>query len=225
MYDKTQMGTKNISVVIVDDHKIFRDGLQLLLNHFDFVEVVGEASNGEEFLEIMENIIPDIVLMDINMPKLSGIEATKIALKKYPGLKIIALTTFFEEDYIEQMLLAGVEGYMLKRSNLEEFEKAIKKVYEGGCYFSDEIVKIITRNLNKYKEQSNLKLVLPQFTSREQQILELVCKGFNNDQIAETIFLSPKTIEKHKSSLFQKTGTFNTVNLVIYAFKNQLVSF
>lgn len=218
------MKAKKISVVIVDDHKIFRDGLLLLLNHFNFIEVVGEASNGEEFLGIMKVKIPDIVLMDINMPKLNGIEATKIALEKYPSLKIIALTTFFEEDYVEQMLLAGVEGYMLKRSNLEEFEKAIKKVHEGGCYFSDEIIEIITRNLNKFKEQSNLKLVLPHFTSREQQILDFVCKGFNNDQIAESIFLSPKTIEKHKSSLFQKTGTFNTVNLVIYAFKNQLVS-
>ena len=219
------MSTKKISVVIVDDHKIFRDGLLLLLNHFDFVEVVGEASNGEEFLEILEIKIPDIVLMDINMPKLNGIEATKIALKKFSNLKIIVLTTFFEEDYVEQMLLAGVEGYMLKRSNLEEFEKAIKRVFEGGCYFSHEIIEIITRNLSKYKEQSNLKLVLPQFTSREQQILELVCKGLNNEQIAEAIFLSPKTIEKHKSSLFQKTGTFNTVNLVIYSFKNQLVPF
>ena len=159
------------------------------------------------------------------MPRMNGIEATKIAIKKYSTLKIIVLTTFFEEDYVEQMLLAGVEGYMLKRSNLKEFEKAIKKVHAGGCYFSYEIIEIITKNLSKYREQSNLKLVLPQFTSREQQILELVCKGFNNDQIAEAIFLSPKTIEKHKSSLFQKTATLNTVNLVIYAFKNQLVSF
>ncbi|NQU84216.1 MAG: response regulator transcription factor [Mariniphaga sp.] len=219
------MSTKKISVVIVDDHKIFRDGLLLLLNNFEFVEIIGEASNGEEFLEVMKVKIPDIVLMDINMPKLNGIEATKIGLEKYPNIKIIALTTFFEEDYVEQMLLAGVEGYMLKRSNLEDFEKAIKKVYKGGCYFSDEIIEIITRNLNKYKEQRNLKLGLPHFTSREKQILELVCKGFNNDQIAESIFLSTKTVEKHKSSLFQKTGTVNTVNLVIYAFKNQLVSF
>ena len=218
------MSTKKISVVIVDDHKIFRDGLMLLLNQFNFVEVVGEASNGEEFLEILENKIPDIVMMDINMPKMNGIEATKIAIKKYSTLKIIVLTTFFEEDYVEQMLLAGVEGYMLKRSDLDDFEKAIKKVHSGGCYFSHEIIEIITRNLSKYREQNNLKCVLPQFTSREQEILELVCKGFNNEQIAKAIFLSPKTIEKHKSSLFQKTGTLNTVNLVIYAFKNQLVS-
>ena len=216
---------KKIKVIIVDDHKIFRDGLMLLLKHFDFLEVIGEASNGEEFLELLNDKVPDIVLMDIKMPKLNGIEATRIALKNYSGLKIIALTTFFEDEYVEEMLLSGVEGYMLKRSNVEDFEKAIRKVFEGGCYFSDEIIDVITRNLSKYREQKSAKQEIPDFSDREKQILELVCKGFSNDQIADRIFLSPKTIEKHKSSLFQKTGTFNTVNLVIYAFKNQLVSF
>ncbi len=216
---------KKIKVIIVDDHKIFRDGLMLLLKHFDFLEVIGEASNGEEFLELLNDKVPDIVLMDIKMPKLNGIEATRIALKNYSGLKIIALTTFFEDEYVEEMLLSGVEGYMLKRSNVEDFEKAIRKVFEGGCYFSDEIIDVITRNLSKYREQKSAKQEILDFSDREKQILELVCNGFSNDQIADRIFLSPKTIEKHKSSLFQKTGTFNTVNLVIYAFKNQLVSF
>lgn len=219
------MKTNTTTIVIVDDHKIFRDGLLLLLNHFDFVKVVGQASNGEEFLNILEEVVPDIVLMDINMPKMNGIEATKIALEKYPGLKVIALTTFFEDDYIKQMFSAGVEGYMLKRSNIEDFELAIKRVSEGGNYFSEEIIKVITRDLYKNKNRINKELGVLQLTSREKQILDLLCKGLNNDQIAEAIFLSPKTIEKHKSSLFQKTGTFNTVNLVIYAFKNQLVSF
>lgn len=219
------MKNKTTNIIIVDDHKIFRDGLLLLLNHFDFVTVVGQASNGEDFLNILDEIVPDIVLMDINMPKMNGIEATKIALDKHPDLKIIALTTFFEDDYIEQMFSAGVEGYMLKRSNIEDFEKAIKKVSEGGNYFSEEIIKVITRNLYKNKNRENKELDLPRLTPREKEILDLICKGLNNEQIAESVFLSPKTIEKHKSSLFQKTGTFNTVNLVIYAFKNQLVSF
>ena len=219
------MKTNTTNIIIVDDHKIFRDGLLILLNHFDFVKVVGQASNGEEFLNLLEKIVPDIVLMDINMPKMNGIEATKIAVEKYPGLKVIALTTFFEDDYIEQMFSSGVEGYMLKRSNIEDFEQAIKRVSEGGNYFSEEIIKVITQNLYKTKAAENKKLSLPLLTSREKEILDLICIGLNNEQIAEAIFLSPKTIEKHKSSLFQKTGTFNTVNLVIYAFKNQLVPF
>ncbi|WP_167607749.1 response regulator transcription factor [Maribellus sediminis] len=211
-------------IIIVDDHKIFRDGLILLLSNFDFVSVVGQAANGEEFLELIENVAPDIVLMDINMPKMNGIEATKQALKKYPELKVIALTSFADDEYIEQMISAGVEGYMLKRSDIEDFEKAIKKVAAGGSYFSSEIIKVISRNLHKDKERKSGEQQFEKFTLREKEILDLICKGLNNEQIAERIHLSPKTIEKHKSNLFQKTETFNTVNLVIYAFKNQLIS-
>lgn len=219
------MENSKINIIIVDDHKIFRDGLLLLLANFDFVTVIGEASNGNEFLNLIEKEIPDIVLMDINMPKMNGIEASKIALQKYPELKIVALTSFADDEYIEQMVSAGVEGYMLKRSDIDDFEKAIKRVAEGGSYFSDEIIKVISRNLVQSKGRGSFTSKSPVFTSRETEILELICKGLNNEQIAEAIFLSSKTVEKHKSSLFQKTETFNTVNLVIYAFKNQLVSF
>uniref|UniRef100_UPI0032178D81 response regulator transcription factor n=1 Tax=uncultured Draconibacterium sp. TaxID=1573823 RepID=UPI0032178D81 len=219
------MTRKNSNIIIVDDHKIFRDGLLLLLGNFDFVTVVGEASNGEDFLSLLETTIPDIVLMDINMPKMNGIEASKIALQKYPEIKIIALTSFADDEYIEQMISAGVEGYMLKRSDIEDFEKAILKVSGGGSYFSEEIIKVITRNLYKSHEQKSKTRGLPELTEREKEILQLICSGLNNEQIADKIFLSPKTVEKHKSSLFQKTGTFNTVNLVIYAFKNELVMF
>lgn len=214
---------KKTTTIIVDDHKIFRDGLIMLLSNFDFVSVVGQASNGEEFLELLESVTPDIVLMDINMPKMNGIEATKHALNKYPEIKIIALTSFADDEYIEQMISAGVEGYMLKRSDIEDFEIAIKKVAAGGSYFSSEIIKVISRNLYKAKERKSGEKMLSNFTSREKEILSLICKGLNNEQIAELIHLSPKTVEKHKSNLFQKTETFNTVNLVIYAFKNQLI--
>jgi DNA-binding NarL/FixJ family response regulator len=158
------------------------------------------------------------------MPKMNGIEATKLALQKYPELKVIALTSFADDEYIEQMISAGVEGYMLKRSDIEDFEKAIKKVAGGGSYFSAEIIKVISRNLYKEKERKSGEQLLDKFTPREKEILNLICKGLNNEQIAELIHLSPKTVEKHKSNLFQKTETFNTVNLVIYAFKNQLIS-
>ena len=218
------MADRKTSIIIVDDHKIFRDGLILLLDNFDFVKVVGQAANGVEFLSLIENLAPDIVLMDINMPKMNGIEATKKALQGYPELKIIALTTFADDEYIEQMISAGVEGYMLKRSDIEDFEIAIKKVAQGGSYFSSEIIKVITRNLYKNKERESKKQLITNFTSREKEILQLICKGLNNEQIADLIHLSPKTVEKHKSSLFHKTETFNTVNLVIYAFKNQLTS-
>ena len=211
-----------ITILIVDDHKIFRDGLKQLLTHFSYVGEITEASNGKEFLRIIESSKPDIVLMDIDMPVMGGVEATQMALSKYPDLNIIVLTTFHDEEYLDQMMLAGVVGYMLKRSTMQEFDTALRKVHSGGNFFSDEIVSILTRNLKKNRDASLISST-PQFTERETEILNLICKGFNNEQIGEIIHLSPKTIEKHKSSLFQKTDTKNTVNLIIYMFKNGLM--
>ena len=209
--------------MIVDDHKIFRDGLKLLLGQFPFIGEIVEASDGQEFLMSLESGFPDLVLMDINMPVLGGIEATKEALKRYPELKIIVLTTFQDEAYVEQMMIAGVEGYMLKRSTPEEFEEALLKVKNGGNYFSDEIIRTVSRNLQRLRNQAGRISSLPEFTQREREVLELICQGFNNDQIADKIHISSKTVEKHKSNLFQKTNSGNTVNLIIYAFKNELV--
>jgi len=212
-----------IKVILVDDHKIFRDGFRLLLQSFSYVEVIGEASNGSELLSMLDSHSPDIIFMDINMPHVDGVEASQQALERFPDLKIIALTTFLDDDYLEQMLMAGVEGYMLKSAEIEEFEKAILKVNAGGNYFSDEIVSLLSDKLNTLRKRKKQQSDLPKFTDRESEVLELICKGFGNKQIAEKTFLSPKTIEKHKSSLFQKTGTYNTVNLVIYAFKHRLI--
>jgi len=214
---------EKINLLIVDDHQIFRDGLKLLLSHFPFIAEVHEASNGLEFLHMLKKGLPDIVLMDINMPVMDGIEATGKALTEFPDLKIIVLTTFHDEDYVEKMLIAGVEGYMLKRSKPEEFETAIRRVCSGGNYFSDEIVRTVAKKLSRIREESLEKSSLPPLTDREQEILGLLCQGFNNEKISKIIHISPKTIEKHKSSLFQKTGTNNTVNLIIYAFKNGIV--
>ncbi|MPQ47006.1 response regulator [Marinifilum sp. N1E240] len=212
-----------IKVILVDDHKIFRDGFRLLLQSFSYVEVIGEASNGSELLSMLDSHSPDIIFMDINMPHVDGVEASQQALERFPDLKIIALTTFLDDDYLEQMLMAGVEGYMLKSAEIEEFEKAILKVNAGGNYFSDEIVALLSDKLNTLRKRKKQQSELPKFTDRESEVLALICKGFGNKQIAENTFLSPKTIEKHKSSLFQKTGTYNTVNLVIYAFKHRLI--
>jgi DNA-binding NarL/FixJ family response regulator len=214
---------KIMNLMIVDDHKIFRDGLKLLLSHFPFVENIHEASNGREFLDQVSDVNPDIVLMDINMPLMGGIETTIEALDRYPDLKIIVLTTFHDDDYVEQMMLAGVEGYMLKRSTPEEFEKALLKVHAGGNYFSDEIVQVVMNNFNRMRVEKEQRSNLPSLTGREMEVLELICEGYNNEQVAELIYVSSKTVEKYKSSLFQKTGTNNTVNLIIYAFKHRLV--
>lgn len=214
---------EKISILIVDDHEIFRDGLKQLLSQFSFVGEIIEASNGQEFLRIVDSSHPDIVFMDINMPVMGGIDATQRALSEYPDLKIIVLTTFHDEEYLEKMMLAGVDGYMLKRSTIQDFDTALKRVHSGGNFFSDEIITILTRNLNKIRDDAARKSSIPQFTEREKEILNFICQGFNNEQIGEIIHVSPKTVEKHKSSLFQKTDTKNTVNLIIYAFKKEIV--
>jgi DNA-binding NarL/FixJ family response regulator len=215
--------TDQLTLLIVDDHKIFRDGLKMLLSQFPFIGEVHEASNGQEFLDMLGTLQPDLVMMDINMPVMGGIEATQSALERYPDLKIIVLTTFHDEDFIEQMMIAGVEGYMLKRSTPEEFETAMHRVAAGGNYFSDEIVRTVSSKLNKIREESLARTTRPVFTEREMEVLSLLCKGLNNDQISEVIHISPKTIEKHKSNMFQKTDTNNTINLILYAFRNGLV--
>ncbi len=216
---------KKLSLSVVDDHKIYRDGLKLLLKRFPFAGNIHEAENGEQFLKQLEEEVPDIVLMDIQMPVMNGIETTNHALKKYSGLKIIALTNFMNEEYIDQMISLGAQGYMLKHSETDELESAIRKVYRGGVYFSDEVLGYLYRSLrNPVKETiSNSQTVSDKFTGREMEILQLLCKGYSNAQIGENLFISPKTVEKHKSNLFQKTGSINTVNLVIYAFRNKLV--
>lgn len=210
-------------VFIVDDHEIFRNGLKLLLSKIDGVEVVAEASNGKEFLELIEKIKPDIVFMDIRMQVMDGIKATEQVLKKHPDLKIIALTTFGETEYFDKMIYAGVEGFMLKNSEPEDFNKAIKKVADGGNFFSEEMLAKLTKRVVNGKIRETEKENLPELSKREYEVLELICRGFSNKKIGESLYISSRTVERHKTNLIIKTGTRNTLNLVIYAFKNKFV--
>ena len=212
------------NIAIVDDHEIFRNGLKLLLNKIENIEIVAEASNGQKFLDILENCKPDLVFMDISMPVMDGIITTKKALEKYPDLKIITLTTFDDTEYLDEMLYAGVEGFMLKNSKIENFKKAIEKVISGGNYFSEEVLAKLTRNFVLRHAKEKIKKDLPEFSQREVEVLKLICKGLSNIRIGELLFISDRTVERHKASLLAKTNTSNTVNLVIYALKNKLAT-
>ena len=159
------------------------------------------------------------------MPVLDGIDATKKALEILPELKIIALTSFSDPEYFDNMLCAGAEGYMLKNSSLEEFKKAVKKVISGDNYYSQDLLMSITKNLIVEKTQRSKQAVMPDLSKREKEVLELICMGFSNQNIGDKLFISDRTVERHKTNLYEKTGTQNSVNLVIYAFKNKLVEF
>lgn len=208
------------NVIIVDDHKIFRNGLKFLLDNIDMVNVVGEASNGKEFFELLTINSVDLVFMDINMPLVNGIEATEKAMAEYPDLKIIALTAFEDIENINKMINAGVSGYMLKNSITQDFILAINNVVNGGNYFSPKILTTLSKIAYTNTKQNKLELNL---TSREKDVLKYICTGLSNKEIAKKLFISVKTVETHKTNLLSKTNKKNTVNLVIYALDNKLI--
>lgn len=212
-------------IILVDDHEIFRNGLKQLLHSIGGIKIIAEATNGEEFLQVIEKHSPDIVFMDINMPKLDGIDATEKVLEKYPDLKIIALSTFGDNEYFNKMLNAGVRGYMLKNSRKNDFMDALEAIHKNDDYFySNELLLNYSKNIINKQVETIEREKLPKLSKREEEILELVCMGKSNEEIAEKLFISKRTVENHKTNLIQKTETGNTVNLVIYAYKNKLVS-
>ncbi|MBN1180717.1 MAG: response regulator transcription factor [Bacteroidales bacterium] len=202
-------------IVLVDDHKLFRNGLRFLISEIDNVEVVAEASNGIEFMEIIKNYKPDLVLMDINMPEMDGIEASKRALQLYPDLTILVLSMFGEEDYYNTMIEIGVKGFLLKDADNTELQTAITRVLNGQTYFSQELLLNLIR---KKDDKSDIQL-----SSREKEVLTLICKGLSNYEISEKLFISQRTVERHRANLLDKTNSSNSISLVIYAIKNKLV--
>jgi len=210
---------KEYRIALVDDHKMFRSGLRFLLNDIPEIKVVGEASNGLEFLDMAVNEIIDIVLMDINMPEMNGLEATSEALKLYPKLKIIALSMHGEEEYYDQMVDAGVKGFLLKNSSVEELNAALQAVINGGTYFSQELLVGILNN----KKQKQFQSEVVKLTQRELEVLKLICEGFCNTDIAEKLFISHRTVERHRANLLSKTACPNSISLVMYAVKNKII--
>ena len=214
------METK-IKVFVVDDHELFRNGVIMVLNRIENTVVVGEAADGEEFLAKLNSIKPDIVFMDIKMPKMNGIDATIEALRRYPELKVIALTMFGEEEYLQKMINAGGYGFLLKNSSIDEIERAVNLVSQGKNCYSDELLSYFTE---KYIKKASLEEEDVRLTRRELEVLDLVAKGFSNQEIADKLFISRRTVDGHKANLIQKTGSKNIVDLLVYATKKGLVS-
>ncbi|MCF8363340.1 MAG: response regulator transcription factor [Prolixibacteraceae bacterium] len=214
---------ESISVFIVDDHKLFREGVKFALNKSEGFEIVGEAANGSEFIDAISKITPHVVLMDIDMPVMNGFNATKKALELKPELNILILSMYADQGHYLKMIRLGAKGFILKDSGTDDLKKALIEISKGNNFFSQELLmNIILKKDNSPVGEELIKKL--RISKREYEVLKLICRAFSNKQIADKLFISPKTVEGHKTSLMQKTETQNSVALVLYAIKNQLVS-
>ena len=212
---------RKADLIIVDDHQIFRQGLKSIITMEGIATVIGEASNGKEFIELLAHLKPDLVLMDIDMPHMNGMEATQKALELMPDLKIIAFTMFGDEDYYYKMVDLGVKGYILKSSGINELEMAIQQVMMGESYFSNEVLRKIITNLER-KSTPN-PIYNAGLTPREMEVLQHICIGLSNEAIAKKMGISPMTVKSHRSSLLAKTGCKNTPAMILFALKNKII--
>ena len=209
-------------IILVDDHSLFRNGLRGLLERNEGFRVVGEASSGEEFLSLLEqeSFAADIVFMDFSMPGLDGAQTTERALARRPDLRIITLSMFGEESYYSRMVEAGARGFLLKDSDIGDVLEAIAAVMGGGSYFSPRLLSSLTGRMHAREHDE---LADDQLSSREREILVAVCRGLSNQEIADELFSSKRTVDKHRANILEKTGCKNTASLVVYAIRNGIV--
>lgn len=207
---------KKIAVYLVDDHALFLEGIRFLLASADFVGAIYEAGNGAELLEGLERHPVDLVLIDIEMPRMNGIEAARRVRSLYPDVKLIALSMYSDEKYYTGMIEAGADGFLLKNSSFQVVRRAMEEVMAGRSYFSQEIVQSLVKSRYKAGEPA----APTPITERETEILRLICGGLSNIEIADRLQLSRRTVDKHRENLLDKTRSKNTVALVLWAIKH-----
>jgi DNA-binding NarL/FixJ family response regulator len=215
---------KKINLAIVDDHKIFRNGLKAILEDCADFELVLEASNGKQLIGLLTTVTPDVILMDIKMPEMDGIQTTAYVKQQYPQVKVLALSMFNEDKYIVDMMKAGASGYLLKNAEPEEIIEAISTVFDKDYYFNEHLSVTLIKQLNINTKQVNPSQHLADFNDREIEVLKLVCQECSNQEIADKMFLSVRTVEGYRARLFEKTKSKNLVGLVIFAIKAGVIN-
>ena len=219
------MSEGTIHVAIAEDQRLFRECLVSLLNGFDRLKVNVEAANGKDLLEklYVAAPTPQVVLLDLTMPEMNGLETTRQLKKLFPDIKIIILSVHSEERHIVHMVGEGVNGYLVKNSELSEVVLAVQAVYEKGFYFNESVLRAIHSGMaQKHEKSYNPNSPM---TVREKEILELICQEYTTQEIAEKLYLSVRTVDGHRNNLLEKSGARNTAGLVIYAVRNDLVKF
>lgn len=207
-----------LKVWLVDDHQLFRAGFRTLLSRVPNVVVTFEANNGVEFIERLNQEKPDLVFLDIAMPEVDGVEATQRAITIFPDIKIIILSMFGEREYYTRLVDMGICGFLLKSCDFKEVEMAINAIRQGDYYFSQELLQQMVFYQNNTKNNDDVEDI----SEREKDVLTEICNGASNQEIADKLYISRRTVEKHRANLMFKTGCTNTAQLVVYAVKNRL---
>lgn len=209
-------------IFLVDDHRMILDGLQSLLENDEHFETAGTFVNATDALNAIDEVKPDFIITDVSMPGMNGIEFTMEVKKKYPHIKIVALTMSGDAGMIEEMTAAGISGYVLKNTGRKELKEALEKVAAGEMYYSPEAAASMMNAMRQHKKmrQEEEKAGL---TQREKEIIKLIAREYSNAKIAEELFISERTVETHRKNIFRKTNTKNIVGLIKYAMENKLV--
>jgi two-component system response regulator DegU len=213
---------KSIKLAVVDDQHLFRKGLISLIKEFEELDIVVEATNGNELVEKLKTKKPAVVLLDLEMPGMDGIETTEYLQRKYPEIKILILTMHNEEEIILHLIEKGAHGFLLKDQPIETLVDAIYAVIENGYYFNDHISKVMVKGLvrtNKIKPSFHE----ARLSDREIEVVKLICKEYTNKEIADKLFISVRTVDGHREKILQKTKAKNTAGIVMYAIKNNLL--
>jgi RNA polymerase sigma factor (sigma-70 family) len=213
-----------VRILIADDHGIVRKGLRLQLEQHEEFQVVGEASDGREAVRLAEELSPDVIIMDIAMPNLNGIQATTQLVKKNPKLGVIMLSMHSDESYLTRTLTAGAKGYLLKDSADQDLYRAVQSVSEGKPFFSPTIAKTLLEDYMRQLQQRGLQDSYDLLTDREKEILQLLAEGKSNKEVASQLNLSPSTVETHRTRIMQKLDLHSSADIVLYAVRKKIIS-
>lgn len=221
---------EKIKIVIADDELLFQKGISFILSREKNMEIIKEVSNGQELMDYLNSIddLPDVVLMDLKMPHLNGVEATKLMSSKFPTIKIIALTSYNTDSFIANMIHVGAVSYLVKNATPKEMIDTINEVYDKGFYYNDVVLKVINDGLISPNQKAKLNKSSfsdDYLTNREREILQLICMQHSTAEIAEKLFISPRTVEGHRNSLLLKTESRNVAGLVVFALQNKIIDF
>ncbi len=223
MPEDAAVWTDAIRVLICDDHALFRRGLIMVLESEEGIEVVAEAEDGEEAIRKAEDAAPDVVLMDVRMPRMSGIEATRAISDAVPTAKILMLTVSDEEEDLYEAVKAGATGYLLKEISIEEVANAIRAVVTGQSLISPSMASKLLSEFNNLAKQAQQKVIAPKLTDRELQVLKLVAQGMSNREAAETLFISENTVKNHVRNILEKLHLHSRMEAVVYAVREKLL--